>query len=446
MLSFPAPTPAFSGLGTRALRGWRLLLVVAGVVLLALIGWRAIAQVDGDRGIPPIASTGDFEIGGITVNTTGKNATDARQNGWREAQRKAWGVLYARSNGGAEAPELPDSRIASMVSAVVVEEERIGPRRYVARLGVIFDRARAGEILGSVGGAQARSAPMLVVPVTFSGGVASLYETRTPWQRAWAEFRTAQSPIDYVRPSGSGYESLILNAGQMGRRSRSWWRVVLDEFGASSVVFPVARLERQYPGGPVKGTFTARFGPENDYLGSFTMTAESEEALPVMLARATQRLDRIYANALAAGRLGVDDTLDMQEQALDPAVLEALARDLRQAAAPSAPSPSQAPQPAPSAGSSAGEGTSSPQPAPSTPAIANYTVQVATPDPAAFDGALSAIRSVPGVQSATVGSTAIGGTSVVRVGYAGDLSDLAASLSARGWRVTQGSGALSISR
>ena len=38
-----------------------------------------------------------------------------------------------------------------MVSAIVVEQERLGPRRYIATLGVIFDRARAGGLLGGEG-------------------------------------------------------------------------------------------------------------------------------------------------------------------------------------------------------------------------------------------------------------------------------------------------------
>ena len=78
---------------------------------------------------------------------------------------------------------------------------------------------------------------------------------RGDWE-AWASLRAGGSPIDYVRPTGSGGDSLILTAGQPGRRSRLWWRNVLNQFGASDVISPVARLERQWPGGPVRGTFT----------------------------------------------------------------------------------------------------------------------------------------------------------------------------------------------
>lgn len=398
-------------------------------LLLAAGGAALVAQIEGDRGIPPIASNGDFEVRGIEVNVGGDNAEDARSNGWREAQRKAWIKLWETNGGGGSAPGLDDATIESMVSAVVVEREQIGPRRYIATLGVIFDRARTGERLGMTGVA-ARSAPLLVIPVLYQGGVATVFETRTPWQKAWAEYRTGSSAIDYVRPTGAGSDSLLLTAGQLDRRSRNWWRMILDEFGASDVIIPIARLERQFPGGPVTGTFTARYGPDNRFLGSFTMTAPSEADLPKMLEQAIVRLDGIFTQALAAGTLKPDPTLNMVTQ-IDPALIEqTLAAAGPVAAAPQAAGPAAVP----SASASA------------APAVAasTFTVQFATNDAAAVDAGMAAVRGVAGVKSAASTSIAIGGTSVMRVTYAGEIEALAAALRAQGWRVTVGAGALSI--
>ena len=78
----------------------------------------------------------------------------------------------------------------------------------------------------------------------------------------------------------------MLNYGQVQRRSRAWWRAILDQFGAASVLVPVAKLEHQWPGGPVRGEFTARYGPDSQVLGNFTMVAETPNELPQMLSRA----------------------------------------------------------------------------------------------------------------------------------------------------------------
>lgn len=396
-------------------------LVIAGASKL-------IAQIEGDRGIPPIASTEDIEVSGIEVNATGKNAEEARQNGWRMAQRKAW-----EQYGGAT---VSDSQLDSMVSAVVIEREQIGPRRYVARLGVVFDRTRAGPFMTKgPGGTVMRSAPMLVIPVLYSGGVRQVFEVRSPWQRAWANFQTSASPIDYVRPTGAGGESLILNVGQTGRRSRIWWRTVLDQFNAADVLMPIARLERQYPGGPVRGTFTARYGPDNTYLDSFTLIAPNDDGIPAMMNKALVQMDRIYRDALAQGELSPDPTLMSGERELDAALAQ-IAAKLQANRKPASDETASISTPLTTATTSAVDSST----------ISTFTVQFATPDAATVDAALSAVRGQSGVRGAATTSIAIGGTSVMRVTSGASLEALAAGLRAQGWQVSTGQNVIRISR
>ena len=287
---------------------------------LALIGGGiVVAQIEGPkRGIAPIASTGDFEVTGVSVNVTGKNAFEARQKGWEEAQRLAWSALWRKTHGGAGS-SLSDSTLDGIVAAIVVEEEQIGPRRYVAKLGVLFDRARAGQLLG-VSGVTRRSAPLLLLPITYSAGAPTVFEQRTSWQRSWAKYRTADSTIDYVRPSGAGGESLLLNAGQFERRSRIWWRTILDQFGAADVIIPI---ERQWPGGPVIGRFSARYGPDNRFLGSFTLRTASSAGIPAMMDQAVVRMDQLFQSALSAGRLRADASLVLEQEVVEEEDLEA---------------------------------------------------------------------------------------------------------------------------
>lgn len=430
MSTFPTP---FAALMQRSAT-W---IAIAAVLALALVAAGSIwAQVSGDRGISPVASSTDIEVRGIEVNVTGDNPEDARNNGWIAAQRIAWERI-----GGVS---LPDSRIESLVSAIVVEEENIGPRRYVATLGVIFDRQRAGALLGG-GGARARSAPMLLLPVLISGGTQTMFETRNPWQRVWAEYQFGASAIDYVRPSGFGGESLLLTYGQTSRRSRAWWNNILDQFGAADVLVPIAKLTREYPGGPIDGQFTARYGPDNRFLAEFSMRAESEEELPDMLEDALERFNTIFTRALSMGTLRPDPTLSLDNIEITPEI-RALLEEAQAAEAAERAAAERA-----AAALEAGEGSEAveiiAEPVVEVPsAPVTYTVQVATPDAAAFDAALQGMRSVPGVSGAAVTSTAIGGTSVLNVTFAGDLSALAAGLRARGWQVVEGNNALSVSR
>jgi hypothetical protein len=410
----------------------RLPYIVLAVVALLVAAAALVAQVSGDRGIAPVASSTDIEVHGIKVDVQGKNSQDARLEGWRVAKREAWKKL--------KGPEISDSQLEGLVSAIVVEQERLGPRRYIATLGVIFDRARAGGLLGGEG-ERARSAPMLVMPVLISGGTQTMFEVRNPWQRAWAETQMGASAIDYVRPTGSGWESLVLTYGQTGRRSRAWWSDILDQFGAADVLIPIANLTYSYPGGPVEGHFTARYGPDNRWLGEFTLRVRNADQVPAMLTQAVQRFDQIFTGGLTAGQLRPDPTLRLDAVDLSPEVI-ALIDAARRAEEAGAASGETIPGETTAGGAIA---TSTPAPD-ETAAVTTITVQVTTPDAASVDSALASVRSAPGVRGVSTSSIAIGGTSVLRVSFAGDLAALGNALRGRGWQVTQGSNALAISR
>lgn len=380
-----------------------------------------IAQIEGtDRGVNPIDSSQDYEVTNIKVDVSAKTADAARLGGWREAQRRGWRVLWTQTHGGA-APGLSDSQLDGIVAGIVIENEQIGPTRYVATLGVLFDKVRAGQILG-ISGVATRSAPLLIIPVEWSGGTATAFEGRTEWQKAWARFRSGNSPIDYVRPSGTGSDPLLLNYGQISRPGRRWWRMVLDQFGAADVLMPQVRVERLWPGGPVIGHFSARYGPDARYLDSFVLRVESTAAIPAMMDAGVKRMDAIYAGALAAGRLRPDSSLIIEQpllpEELDLEIMPTLEDD---------------------------EGTLTPDPA-LTAGTNTFTVQFDTPDVASVSTTEAAVKGIAGVRAASTGSLALGGVSVMRVAFAGDEAAFKAALTARGFKVQDAGGTIRISR
>ena len=162
-----------------------------------------------------------------------------------------------------------------------------------------------------------------------------------------------------------------------------------------------------------------------------------------MLNQAVRRFDAMFTRALESGQLRPDPTLSLGAVEIGPQV-QALIEAARRAEAAEA---------AERAGEAAPATTTSQTPdaaATETPQqeapIANFTVQVATPDAASIDTALASLRSVPGTYGVGTSSIAVGGTSVMRISFAGDIAALATALRARGWQVNQGSTALSISR
>ncbi|HST35156.1 MAG TPA: heavy-metal-associated domain-containing protein [Allosphingosinicella sp.] len=392
------------------------------IVALLLVGAGVLyAQLEGsERGIPPIDSTSNFEILGVEVDVSAPTAEKARIEGWRRAQSLGWKMLWARTHRRplAQAPNLPDSTLNGIVSGIVIEQEQIGPTRYIARLGVLFDRARTGQMLG-VQGIARRSAPMLVIPVMHTGAAAYSFEFRNQWQFAWAQFRTANSAIDYVRPSGSGIDPLLLNDAQTKRRGRGWWRMLLDQYGAADIVMPEVELRRLYPGGPAVGVFSARYGPDNQLLGRFALRVRSSAGIPAMLAEGVRRLDIIYARALDQGLLRPDPSLVIIQPPLPPPPEEE-AEDPLTTEEPDQPVP--------------------------TGVVQRFSIQVATPDSGAVQRAEVSVSRVNGVTSAITTSLALGGTSIMQVTYAGDAASLQAALQAQGWAVQVSGNTLRLSR
>ena len=68
-------------------------------------------------------------------------------------------------------------------------------------------------------------------------------------------------------------------------------------------------------------------------------------------------------------------------------------------------------------------------------ATTSFNVQVATPDAGAVQQAEVSVSRVSGVTSAITTSLALGGTSVMRVSFAGDSAALQAALQEQDWQV-----------
>jgi hypothetical protein len=381
-------------------------LAIPFLVLLAVagVGATVYAQLEsGDRGILPLDTTNTLEIGPIHVDVGAADAQSARLAGWRVAQRQGFRMLWAKMHNAPinQAPGLPDGTLDQIVSSINVDHEQIGPNRYIADLTVEFDHDLAAPYLG-VEGAQVtqHSAPMLLIPITVTAGTETSVEFRNAWQRAWAQFQTAQSPINYIRVSGMGADPMLVNAAQTARPGRGWWRALLDMYGAQDVLVAEVQLQRAFPGGPARARFIARHGPDNEMVGGFTLTAANSDAIPGMMTEGAQRIDAIFARALADGRLSRDPSLNTPPPPVQQLPVVA----------------------------------ATPPPKPAN--VANsFQVQIIGNDVNVYNFAMAHLRTVGGVDSATPQQINPNGTSYVLVTYRGTIAQLAAALSARGWIV-----------
>jgi hypothetical protein len=126
-----------------------------------------------------------------------------------------------------------------------------------------------------------------------------------------------------------------------------------------------------------------------------------------MMSEGVRRMDELFANALAAGMLVRDPSLDLPPPPPMPEEIieEEIRTDTRPSAAP-------------------------------TPTNA-FQVQISSGgDVTIYNFAMAHLRTIGGVESASPQQINPGGTSYVLVSYRGDIGSLASALAARGWVVS----------
>jgi|TARA_R100000501_G_scaffold17911_1_gene34730 hypothetical protein len=383
-------------------------LVLAALLLGALMLNAAEAQQDaegarsaGEGDAASAANAGvAFAVEGIQLDVRAATVEQARDAAFREAPRQAWPRLWARMTGNEidEAPAMTDAALDAMIESIEVEAERFGDGRYIATLGVIFERTRAGRRLPA-GARVLQSGPLLLIPLLTDAGAASTLDPDSAWFAAWQEFSTGASVIDYVRPQATVADRILLGSWQALRDDRALWRAALAKYDADNVLVAEARLIRSYPGGPVTGQFVARYGPDSTVLQTFTLSANGTAGISDMLADAIKRIDGIYSRALQDGTIVADDSLSV---ALAP--IEAPAGQLD-------------------------DGFTAEQ---------ALTATVVTPEADDWTRIRAVLDQVPQVAGFTLETLNIGGTSIVRIAYAGELANLRYSLDSRGLRLEPG--------
>ena len=356
---------------------------------------------------------GAYTIGGIDVDVVAKTPDDARMTAYREAQRKAWPLLWARLTGepAPNAPHLADGAIEAMVAGIEVQGERFSMTRYIGRLGVVFDRSRAAAYLGDAAGMQAPP-PMLLLPVTIDGGARTVYQVKTPWVAAWQRFREAASALDYVLVTGNSGDNVMLTAYQARRGDRPLWRNILNRYKASDVLVAEAKIDRSYPGGPIAATFIARHGPDAVELGRVGLRTNNAAGLEAMLDEGARQVDAIYVKALREGRLRGEPGLITE---LEPLM----------SGSPDIGGPSDIP------GSGVGGG---------------IEAMVATPDAKSWAEIEALLRGTPTVSGVSLTSLSLGGTSRIVIRHAEGADMLAYRLDQRGLRLAPVDGGILLRR
>lgn len=214
-----------------------------------------------------------YSVRDVGVDISSGNANAARDQGVREAQRKAFDLLFDRLtvDGARTAlPPVPSDVIERMVQSFEIQEERTSATRYVGKLAIRFNAAAMRNYLraNNVAYAEVRSKPVLVLPIDQTGGTPVLWQAGTAWRQAWADLGPKQAGLVPVTvPFGEAADVADIGVEQAMAGDATALRRIAERYGAGDVAVVVAS------GTPETGlTVTVGLHPATGTAETFSLT------------------------------------------------------------------------------------------------------------------------------------------------------------------------------
>ncbi|MBN9540418.1 MAG: DUF2066 domain-containing protein [Reyranella sp.] len=181
---------------------WFSTIVAAFLATLAAgaLSEHAFAQTPGVQ-----AGGNAYAVDGVEVDASGADAVKAREQGIRDARRKALQMLVDRMvapEDRARLPQVDDARLESMTRGVEFVNERSAPGRYIATLNVVFapDQVKAWMSGAGAKTVETVQRPALVVPLWKGQDGVQPLDDRNSWRDAWQQLGSGGAvPVTVMR-------------------------------------------------------------------------------------------------------------------------------------------------------------------------------------------------------------------------------------------------------
>ena len=221
---------------------------------------------------PPILAQGGgdiFTAVNLPVDVTAESALEAREKALQDGQRMALRRVLTRitlRTDHSSLPEPDDKAIEQMVATVAVANEKTSTVRYLAKLTVRFHRAAVRQLLRAAGirFSEARSKPILVLPVLEKGAALSLFENSNIWRNAWAGLDLPQDALMPLRlPLGDLMDITTITAQAALAGRGDLLKVIAHRYEVNNILVAhaVLNIDLRAGGLPRVAVNLQRFGP-----------------------------------------------------------------------------------------------------------------------------------------------------------------------------------------
>lgn len=210
-----------------------------------------------------------FTVTGVEVDATASNAAAAREVALAEGQARALDILLRRLTLRRDHPRLPvppEQRLAELVKAIEIADERTSAVRYLAGLTVRFnaEQVRLFLRLENVRFAETVRRPELVLPVYQVAGALLLWDEPNPWKLAWAAGSASGYLAPLILPIGDLSDMSDIGAAQARRGDAAALAAIARRYSAGSVLVVIANLTLDTGSGlPVLDVAARRYGADS---------------------------------------------------------------------------------------------------------------------------------------------------------------------------------------
>ena len=237
----------------------------------------------------------------VPVDITADSAAHARDQAIAEAQRSGFEQLLGRLGADtALASKLTDDDIATLVQNFEVQNERTSSVRYIGTFTVQFRPVATRDWLAKNGATytEARSKPILILPIYVSNGHPVLWEEHTKWWAAWESSHNA-SVVPIILPSGGLDDIAVLSTEEAAQGDSDAIKALSDKYQAGGAIVATLTGDLENPGAPFKVTVT-RYDSDGTAgePSSFTLPPASDKAaIDNALAQAVKQAHGMLENS-----------------------------------------------------------------------------------------------------------------------------------------------------
>lgn len=216
--------------------------VIIGLLALVLVVFPAQAQENDDSSV--------YSVSDVAVDVTADSAANARDQAIMQAQHLAFAQLLTRLGADASISERQDDNaIASLVQAFEVQQERSSAVRYIGTFTVQFKPNAVRNLLNKSGKefSDARSKPMVVLPVTTSAGRSILWEDHNAWRNAWEAIVRNSGLVPVIVPAGELDDIAVISTPEAVSGKPESIEAIAAKYQAGGVVVAILNADPTNP-------------------------------------------------------------------------------------------------------------------------------------------------------------------------------------------------------